>query len=731
MPNRTENTPKPHVYEVELGGRTFRFETGKYARQASGSVLVRYGDTVVLATAEASKEPIEASFLPLTVEFEERHYAVGKIPGSFMRREGRPGEKAILSARMTDRPIRPLFPKGFRHEVQVILTVLSADQKNPPDVLGPTAASAALMLSDIPWEGPIAAVRVGRIGGAFVLNPTLQELEESELDLVVAGSRDAIIMVEAGAEEVPEELLVEALAYAHREMQPLIELQERMRAELGKPKFAWAPPETLSEEEVEALYRRAREKGLTEVLTVASKQERSEALDRFAEELVAEFVPGEGEEAEERKKRYLEAFDEVVKRELRRLILEENRRADGRRPDEIREIWIEVDVLPRAHGSAVFTRGETQVLGTVTLGTGRDEQIIDDLGIDESEHFLVHYNFPPYSTGEVKRLRGVSRREVGHGNLAKRALRPVLPGEDEFPYTIRIVGDVLESNGSSSMATTCAGCLALMDAGVPIKKTVAGIAMGLVMGEDRHVVLTDILGLEDALGDMDFKVTGTRDGVTALQMDIKVGGLTSEILREALEQARRARLFIIDRMESVLPAPRPELKPFAPRILSLKIPVDKIGVVIGPGGKHIRALEELGVEIDIEPDGTVRIYSADAAAAEEARRRIEEATREARVGDVYEGVVTRIVPFGAFVTLFPGAEGLLHISQLAEGRVERVEDVVKIGDKIKVKVSEIDPMGRINLVRPELEGKVAPPRRGGRPGGRGGRPKGGGPKRRE
>ncbi len=717
MKEQTPNTPQAKVYEVEVGGRTLRIETGKYARQASGSVLVRYGDTVILATAGMSKEPIEAGFLPLTVEFEERHYAVGKIPGSFMRREGRPGEKAILSARMTDRPIRPLFPKGFRHEVQVIMTVMSADQQNPPDVLGPTAASAALMLSEIPWDGPIAAVRVGRIGGEFVLNPTLQQAEESDLDLVVAGSKEAIIMVEAGAKEVPEDVLVEALAFAHREMQPIIALQERMRAELGKPKFPWTPPETLDEATFAAFYRRAVEKGLTEVLTVASKHERSEALDAFSAELIAEFVPEDSEDAEARRKLFEEAFGEVVKRELRRLILEENRRADGRRPDQIRDIWIEVDVLPRAHGSAIFTRGETQVLGTVTLGTGRDEQIIDDLGIDDSENFLVHYNFPPFSTGEVKRLRGVSRREVGHGNLAKRALRPVLPNESDFPYTIRIVGDVLESNGSSSMATTCAGCLALMDAGVPIKKTVAGIAMGLVKEGDRHVILTDILGLEDALGDMDFKVTGTRDGVTALQMDIKVGGITSAIMREALEAARKARLAIIEKMESVLPGPRPSLKDHAPRILSLKVPVDKIGAVIGPGGKNVRSLEELGVEVDIEPDGTVRIYSADAKAAEAARKRVEDLTREAKVGDVFEGVVTRVVPFGAFVALFPGTEGLLHISQIAEGRVERVEDHLKVGDKVRVKVSEIDAMGRINLIRPELEGKIPPPRRGGASGG--------------
>ncbi|AEB11546.1 Polyribonucleotide nucleotidyltransferase [Marinithermus hydrothermalis DSM 14884] len=711
MSEGSPNTPQPHRYAVEIGGRELVIETGKYAKQVSGSVWVRYGDTVVMATAQASPEPIEADFLPLTVEFEERHYAVGKIPGSFMRREGRPGEKAILSARLTDRPIRPLFPKGFRHEVQVILTVLSADQANPPDVLGPTAASAALMLSDIPWEGPIAAVRVGRIDGQFVLNPTLQQLEHSDLDLVVAGSKDAIIMVEAGANEVPEDVLVEALEYAHQAIQPIVALQERMRAELGKPKFEWTPPETLPEEALEALYARARERGLAEVLTTASKRERSEALERFAEALIAEFVPEEDEQAEAKRKLYAAGFDEVVKRELRRLVLEEGRRADGRGPTDIRDIWIEVDVLPRAHGSAIFTRGETQVLGTVTLGTGRDEQIIDDLGIDESDPFLVHYNFPPYSTGEVKRLRGTSRREVGHGNLAKRALRPVLPDKDAFPYTIRIVGDVLESNGSSSMATTCAGCLALMDAGVPIKKPVAGIAMGLVMPETGEpVILTDILGMEDALGDMDFKVTGTRDGVTALQMDIKIKGLTPEIMRRALEQARQARLAILDQMEAVLPAPRPELKPHAPRILTVKVPVDKIGVVIGPGGKNVRALEELGVDVDIEPDGTVRIYSADSAAAEEAKRRVEEVTREAKVGEIYEGTVTRITNFGAFITLFPGTEGLLHISQIAPGRIQRVEDHLKLGDKIKVKVNRIDEMGRIDLVRPELEGKV-PPRR--------------------
>ena len=713
MPEATPNTPPSHRYETEIAGRKLILETGKYAKQASGSVLVRYGDTVVLATAQASEEPIEADFLPLTVEFEERHYAVGKIPGSFMRREGRPGEKAILSARMTDRPIRPLFPKGFRHEVQVIVTVLSADQKNPPDILGPIAASAALMLSDIPWDGPVASVRVGLLGGQLVLNPTLQELEESALDLVVAGSREAILMVEAGAQEVDEETLVQALEFAHREMQPILDLQERMAQELGKPKMAWTPPETLPEEEKEAFYRLALEKGLSQVLQTASKGERSRALSAFAESLILEALPRleDGSPDESKKPLYESAFDEVVRRELRRLVLEEGRRADGRGPKDLRPIWIEVDVLPRAHGSAVFTRGETQVLGTVTLGTGRDEQIIDDLGIDETDPFLVHYNFPPFSTGEVKRLRGVSRREVGHGNLAKRALRAVLPPQEAFPYTIRVVGDVLESNGSSSMATVCAGSLALMDAGVPVKAPVAGVAMGLVWENEKAVILTDILGLEDALGDMDFKVAGTRQGVTALQMDNKVGGLPREVLKEALLQAREARLRILDLMESVLPAPRASLKPFAPRILSLKVPVEKIGIVIGPGGKNVRALEELGVEVDIEEDGTIRIYSSDMEAAEKAKARIEELTREAKVGEVYEGTVTKITPFGAFISLFPGTEGLLHISQIAPGRVERVEDHLKVGDVIKVKVHRIDEKGKIDLIRPELEGKIPPRRR--------------------
>ncbi|MGQ9692142.1 MAG: polyribonucleotide nucleotidyltransferase [Thermaceae bacterium] len=712
MPEASPNTPSPFQVSCAIAGRELSIETGKYAKQASGSALVRYGGTVVLATAQASDEPVEADFLPLTVEFEERLYAVGKIPGSFLRREGRPGEKAILSARMTDRPIRPLFPKGFRHEVQIILTVLSADQVNPPDILGPIAASAALLLSEIPWEGPIASVRVGLIDGRFVLNPTLQEMPKSRLDLVVAGSREAILMVEAEASEVDEETMVQALEFAHRGMQPILDLQEKLLPR-AKPKLAWTPPPSLSEEEKERFFQLAVERGLSSVLQTASKAERSKGLEEFKKALVEEALPQKEDGTEDEEKRPLleAAFDEVVRRELRRLVLEEGKRADGRGPKDIRPIWIEVDVLPRTHGSAVFTRGETQVLGTATLGTGRDEQIIEDLGIGETDPFLVHYNFPPFSTGEVKRLRGVSRREIGHGNLAKRALKAVLPKEEEFPYTIRVVGDVLESNGSSSMATVCAGSLALMDAGVPIKKPVAGVAMGLVWEGDRHVILTDILGLEDALGDMDFKVAGTRDGITALQMDNKVGGLPREVLKEALLQAREARLRILDQMTQVLPAPRPTLKPFAPRILQIKVSPEKVGLVIGPGGKNVRALEELGVEVDIEPDGTIRIYSADEEAALKARRRIEELTMEAKVGEVYEGTVTRITPFGAFISLFPGTEGLLHISQIAPGRVKRVEDYLKVGDVIKVKVHRIDERGKIDLIRPELEGKIPPRRR--------------------
>lgn len=705
---KTGNIPEGSNYRLEVGGRTLSIETGKYAKQVSGSVWVRYGETVVMATAHASDQPIEADFLPLTVEFEERHFAVGKIPGSFMRREGRPGEKAILSARLADRPIRPLFPKGFRHEVQIILTVLSADQENTPDILGPIAASAALSLSNIPFQGPIACVRVGLLNGAFVLNPTLAEQAQCSLDLVVAGSKDAIIMVEAEAGEIPEDKLVQALEFAHRAMQPILELQEQMQSELGKDKMLVAPPAKLDEESYNAFKALCLERGLAEVLLTAAKGERSAALEAFAQERVAEFVPGESEDDHTRRKLVAKAFDEVVKKELRRLILEENRRADGRQTHQVRPIWIETDVLPKAHGSAVFSRGETQVLGTATLGTGRDAQLVDDLGLETEDGFLVHYNFPPYSTGEVKRLRGVSRREVGHGNLAKRALKAVLPSKEEFPYTIRVVGDVLESNGSSSMATTCAGCLALLDAGVPLKKSVAGVAMGLVKEGEKTAILTDILGLEDALGDMDFKVTGTADGVTALQMDIKISGLASDTMKAALQQAREARLHILEQMRQAVSAPRAELKPQVPRIITLKINPDKIGAVIGPGGKNVRALEELGVEVDIEQDGTIRLFSTNAAAANEAKARILGQTAEAKIGDIYDGTVVRIESYGAFIKLFAGTDGLLHISQVAAGRVNDINEVLKLGDTLKVKVNNIDEKGRVDLIRPELEGQIPP-----------------------
>lgn len=699
--------PEGFKYVADLGGKELTIETGKYAKQVSGSVWLSCGGTVVMATVQAGPSSPELDFLPLTVEYEERHYAVGKIPGSFMRREGRPGERAILSARLTDRPIRPLFPAGFRAEVQVILTVLSADQETNPDILGPIAASAALSLSDIPWQGPIGAVRVGYVDGQLIINPTFAQLEVSKLDLVVAGTAEAILMVEAGAQEVSEDLLAEALDFGHRAIKPLVDVQLKMQAELGKPKREVLPAPALSPEELAELWHLARSRGLAEVLTTASKHERSGALADFETNIVAEQVASLDEAIRsERERLYHAAFEEVIRLELRRLVLEEGRRADGRGTRDIRPIWIETDVLPRAHGSAVFTRGETQVLGVATLGTGRDEQIIDDLGVDLADRFLVHYNFPPYATGEAKRLRGVSRREIGHGNLAKRALKPVLPSREEFPYTLRVVGDVLESNGSSSMATTCAGCLALMDAGVPIKKMVAGVAMGLVLGDEQSAILTDILGIEDHLGDMDFKVTGTRDGVTALQMDIKVFGISRTLMREALAQAKEARNYILDRMSEVITAPRSEFKSFVPRIVTLRVPVAKIGAVIGPGGKNIRALEELGVSVDIDPDGLVKIYSADATAAEAARAQVAGMVQETKVGETYQGTVTRVTNFGAFVAIFPGTEGLLHISQIAEGRVERVEDHLNVGDVVKVKVNKIDERGRIDLIRPELEGKI-------------------------
>ena len=717
------NIPNAHRYTTMLGDRELVLETGKYAKQVHGSVTVRYGDSVVLVTAHMDDRESPMSFLPLTVEYEERHYAVGKIPGSFLRREGRPGNQATLNARLIDRQIRPLFPKGLRRELQVIVTVLSSDQRNDPAMAAAIGASAALSISDAPWGGPTACAQVGMVDGKYVLNPTLDQLDEGEsaLELTVAATKDAVLMVEAAASELSEEQMVGAIEFAQQELAPVIALIERMRDELGLPKRTFTPASDVSEEDAADVRAAAAAAGLAQVLHTPGKHERSDAVKELRNTLIAERVPDpDAEGAGERVETLKAAFAKAVQAEMRRMVVEERVRIDGRAPDDIRPIWIETGVLPMAHGSAVFTRGETQVLGTATLGTGRDNRLIDDLGLEKSEEFMLHYNFPPFSTGEVKRLRGVSRRELGHGNLARRALLPMIPSQDGFPYVIRVVGETLESNGSSSMATVCAGSLALMDAGVPMPRPVAGIAMGLVMEGERYAVLSDILGDEDALGDMDFKVTGTREGVTALQMDIKITGITPAIMREALEQAKLGRLHVLGAMDEVLSAPRRELSPRAPRIVTVKIPASKIGTVIGPGGKQIRELEALGVKIEVQEDGTIRLYSDDAAAAAEVKQRIEQLTASAEVGQEYDGVVAKVVDFGAFVTLFPGTDGLLHISQLAEERIERVEDVLREGDKVRVKVNTIDDRGKIDLVRPELEG-IVPPRRAAPGGPRGGR----------
>lgn len=719
------NIPEGKRYTTELGGRELVLETGKYAKQVAGSVTVRYGNTMLLVTAHMNNEPGTADFLPLTVEYEERHYAIGKIPGSFLRREGRPGTKATLNARITDRQIRPLFPKGLRNEIQVIITVLSSDQASDPGTLGAIGTSAALAISDIPWDGPTACVNVGHIGGEYVINPPLARYDESRLELTVAASRDAVLMVEAGAKELPEETMVGAIEFAHHEMQGVLEIIEQMAHDIGLPKAEFEPAVDIPAELVESLYQDARAAGLRDTLLTPGKHERSAKTKALRNTLIEAKVPDpEAEGANEQIKTLKAAFEKATQRELRRMVLEENLRSDNRKPDEIRPIWIEAGVLPMAHGSAVFTRGETQVLSVTTLSSGKDNRLVDDLGVEDSEEFMLHYNFPPFSTGEVKRLRGVSRREVGHGNLARRALESMLPNQEEFPYVIRTVGETLESNGSSSMATVCSSSLSLMDAGVPLKRPVAGIAMGLIKEGDSYKVLSDILGSEDALGDMDFKVTGTRDGVTALQMDIKIKGITPAIMREALAQAKAGRLHILGLMGEVLEAPRPEVSKRAPRILTVQIPPDKIGTVIGPGGKQVRELEAQGVKIEISEEGLVRIYSDDAEAAQNVKEQIEALTATAEVGKVYDGTVAKITDFGAFITLFPGTDGLLHISQIAEERVERVEDYLKEGDKISVKVNSIDARGKLDLIRPELEGKIPTRSSGG--GGRGGRGGGGG-----
>ncbi len=686
-----------HRVETEINGRRFVIETGRVAKQAHGAVMVSCGDTVVLVTVVASEETREMDFLPLTVEYQEMYYAAGRIPGGYFKRElGRPSEKEVITARLIDRPIRPLFPKKWRYETQVIATVLSMDPEIDPDILAITGASAALELSHIPFKGPIAAVRVGRVNGRLVLNPTASELRESDLNLVVAGSEEAIVMVEGLAREIPESVMEEALFFAHEGLKPLLALQRELREKAGRPKMVFeepAPDEALRER----VFHLAEEK-LAEILRTPGKQDRN----RKRRELFEAVVSLLGEEAPGREAEIREYLEELERLRMREMILREGRRIDGRGPEDIRPISCEVSVLPRTHGSALFTRGETQVLVVTTLGSPEEEQRLDLPGEEIFKHFMLHYNFPPFCVGEVKPLRGPSRREIGHGMLAERALSPVIPGEEEFPYTIRVVSDVLESNGSSSMATVCGATLSLMDAGVPIKDMVAGIAMGLVKEGDQVVVLTDILGDEDRMGDMDFKVAGTEKGITAFQMDVKVAGITREIMARALAQAREARLAILARMRETIDRPRESLSVYAPRVITLEINPEKVGQVIGPGGKTIKGIIAAcgDVKIDIDDQtGLVRIYSSDLETARKAARMIEELTQEAEVGKLYLGKVTRVTDFGAFVELFPGTIGLIHISQLDHRRVRKVTDILNEGDEVLVKVIDIDKAGRIKLSR--------------------------------
>ncbi len=671
-------------------------EIGKHATFANGSVLVRYGDTAVIATAVASKEPKDTDFFPLTVNYEERLYAVGKIPGGFIKREGRPSEKAVLASRLIDRPIRPLFPEGFRNEVQVITTVLSVDQDCSPEIAAMIGASTALSISDIPFDGPIAGVVVGRVDGKFVINPTVEQMEKSDMHLVVAGTKDAINMVEAGCDEVPEKVVLDGILFGHKTIKKLVEFQEQIVQAVGKEKME--PELAQVDEELERRVRDLATERIIEAAQVVEKQARQEALDAIRDEVtetLAEEYPEPEQQAE-----IEQVLETILKEEVRRMILEEAKRPDGRGPKEIRPLYSETALLPRTHGSGLFQRGQTQVLSVCTLGALGDVQILDGLDLEESKRFMHHYNFPPYSVGETRPLRSPGRREIGHGALGERALEPIIPSEDEFPYTIRLVSEVLESNGSTSQASICASTLALMDAGVPIKAPVAGIAMGLVKERDRVVVLTDIQGMEDHLGDMDFKVAGTRKGVTALQMDIKIEGIDKRILGQALQQAKEARMVILDHMAKTLPRPRKELSPYAPKILTLRIDPEKIRDVIGPSGRVInRIIDETGVKIDIEQDGRIYIASTDPKQNEAAKKIIEDLVREVVVGETYVGTVKRVEKYGAFVEVLPGKEGLVHISQLDATRVNKVSDVVKVGDTIMVKVTEIDDQGRINLSR--------------------------------
>lgn len=681
-------------FQMDLAGRPLTIETGELAKQAGGAALVRYGDTVVLVTATASKEAKDIDFFPLTVDYEEKMYAVGRIPGGFVKREGRPPETAILHSRLIDRPIRPLFDKGCRNDVHVCATVLSVDQDNAPEICGMIGASAALALSDIPWAGPIAGVRIGRVGGTFVINPTVAQLAASDLNVVVAGTKDAILMVEGGAQEVAEDVLLDAIMTAHEEIKRIVAFQEEMVAVAGKEKRV-LPTHTLNEDVLAAVKEYAHD-ALDKAVRCADKQQRDAQQDEVYADTKAHFEEIYPDNMDD----VAMALEKMTKEIVRHMITVEKIRPDGRQLDEVRPISVRVGVLPRTHGSGLFTRGQTQVLNICTLAPLSEKQTIDGIGIETEKRYIHHYNFPSYSVGEARSSRGPGRREIGHGALAERALLAVLPSEEEFPYAMRLVSEVLESNGSSSMASVCGSTLSLMDAGVPIKAPVAGIAMGLVTQGEHYTFLTDIQGMEDALGDMDFKVAGTAKGVTAIQMDIKISGLSREILKEALEQAHKGRMHIMGKMLAVIEAPRDTMSPWAPRIITMNIDPDKIRDVIGQGGKVIRGIiDETGAKIDIEDDGTIFISAVEEASANKAIEIITNLTKEVEVGEVYLGKVTRLMNFGAFVEVLPGKEGLVHISKLAKERVENVEDVVNVGDEIMVKVIEIDKQGRINLSR--------------------------------
>ncbi len=680
-------------FKTEIGGKTLSIESGKLAKQASGSVVVRYGDTIVLVAVVSSHEERPTDFLPLTVEYQEKGYAAGRIPGNYFRREiGRPSEKETLTARLIDRPIRPLFPKEYRFETQVIATVLSMDQENDPDVLAMIGASAALEISDVPFSGPIACVRVGRIDGQLKINPTVDEYEISDINIIVAGSKTGVVMVEGGGDIVSEPDMLEAIFFGHQAMQPIIDMQLKLKDINGVPKRPFAPPERDAElvQKVEAM---ASTK-IYEALATTEKTKRTAAFRTIKSELFEEL----GEAYADRKDEVNAIFKDLLKKISRDIILKERRRIDNRKFDEIRPITCDIDILPRPHGSALFTRGETQVLGVMTLGSGQDEQRVETLIGEEQRPFMLHYNFPPYSVGEVRRMGGPSRRDIGHGGLSTRAIEKVLPPKEEFDYTIRVVSEVLESNGSSSMGTVCSGILALMDGGVPIKAPVSGIAMGLVKEGDDVVILSDILGDEDHTGDMDFKVAGTKDGITALQMDIKIHELSKEIMGKALEQARIGRLFILEKMIESIKEPRKQISPYAPKIITIKINPDKIREIIGPGGKIIRGIQaETNTKIEIDDLGIVKIAAFSKEEGDAALNMVKEIIVEPEVGKIYEGTVVKIMDFGAFVQIMPNIDGLVHISQLAAHRVKRVSDIVKEGDQIKVKVLEISKDGKIRL----------------------------------